>query len=95
MRVRSLDLIRYGHFTEASLHIPSEGPDFHIVYGENEAGKSTTMSAIEELLFGIPGRLQETFFMRTRRCASARRWNVRNGAIDPAAQGQQGHAARP
>ena len=61
MRIRSFDLIRYGHFTDASLHFPSGGPDFHVVYGENEAGKSTTMSAIEDLLFGIPGQSSHNF----------------------------------
>lgn len=61
MRIRSLDLIRYGHFTDTRLHFPSGGPDFHIVYGENEAGKSTTMSAIEDLLFGIPGQSTRNF----------------------------------
>ncbi|MCA1437974.1 AAA family ATPase [Bradyrhizobium sp. BRP20] len=61
MRIRSLDLIRYGHFTGTTLHFPSGEPDFHIVYGENEAGKSTTMSAIEDLLFGIPGQSSRNF----------------------------------
>ncbi|OCK55431.1 YhaN family protein [Bradyrhizobium sp. LMTR 3] len=61
MRLRSLDLIRYGHFTGRTLAFPSGGPDFHIVYGENEAGKSTTMSAIEDLLFGIPGQSPRNF----------------------------------
>lgn len=61
MRIRSLDLIRYGHFTDTTLHFPSGGPDFHIVYGENEAGKSTTMSAIEDLLFGIPAQSTRNF----------------------------------
>ncbi|WP_271565790.1 ATP-binding protein [Bradyrhizobium sp. CCBAU 11386] len=61
MRIRSLDLIRYGHFTDASLHFPSSGPDFHIVYGQNEAGKSTAISAIEDLLFGIPGQSPHNF----------------------------------
>ncbi|MGY3473804.1 AAA family ATPase [Bradyrhizobium ottawaense] len=61
MRIRSFDLIRYGHFTGTTLHFPSGGPDFHIVYGENEAGKSTTMSAIEDLLFGIPGQSSRNF----------------------------------
>src|SRR6187397_1989083 len=61
MRFRSLDLIRYGHFTNLSLQFPSVGPDFHIVYGENEAGKSTTMAAIEDLLFGIPPQSPRNF----------------------------------
>lgn len=61
MRFRTLDLIRYGHFTGVSLSFPSGGPDFHIVYGENEAGKSTTLSAIGELLFGIPPHSPHNF----------------------------------
>lgn len=56
MRLRRLDLIRYGHFTEESLDLPlpDRQPDFHVVFGLNEAGKSTALSAIEDLLFGIP-----------------------------------------
>ena len=61
MRIRSLDLVRYGHFTDARLQFPSGGPDLHIVYGENETGKSTTKSAIEELLFGISGQPPRNF----------------------------------
>lgn len=57
MRLRRLDLVRYGRFTDRSLDFgparPGE-PDLHIVYGPNEAGKSTTLSAFLDLLFGIP-----------------------------------------
>jgi uncharacterized protein YhaN len=56
MRLRRLDLTRYGHFTDASLDFgpaPDDGPDLHLVYGPNEAGKSTSMSAILDLLFGM------------------------------------------
>jgi len=54
MRIRQLNLLRYGHFTDASITLPASTPDFHGVLGENEAGKSTAMAAIEDLLFGIP-----------------------------------------
>ena len=56
MRLRRLDLLRYGRFTEVSLELPPSGrhPDFHVVFGPNEAGKSTALLAIEDLLFGIP-----------------------------------------
>ena len=56
MRLRRLDLIRYGRFTEESLDLPlpDRQPDFHILFGPNEAGKSTALLAIEDLLFGIP-----------------------------------------
>lgn len=54
MRVHRLDLLRYGHFTDVPLELPAHDPDIHIVFGPNEAGKSTALSAIEDLLFGIP-----------------------------------------
>ena len=54
MRLRRLDLIRYGHFTESSFELPAGETDFHMVFGPNEAGKSTSLAAIEDLLFGIP-----------------------------------------
>lgn len=54
MRLHRLDLMRYGFFTDATCEFPSAETDFHIVFGPNEAGKSTALSAIEDLLFGIP-----------------------------------------
>ncbi|MFK0331720.1 AAA family ATPase [Rhizobium sp. NPDC090275] len=56
MRLRRLDLTRYGKFTDHSIDFgqPSKGePDLHIIYGLNEAGKSTTFDAFLDLLFGI------------------------------------------
>ncbi len=62
MRFARLDLIRFGCFTDVSLELPSnEGRDFHIVIGANEAGKTTTVTAVEDLLFGIPGRTPYAF----------------------------------
>lgn len=56
MRIRCLNLLRYGHFTDRSLELPAGKSDFHIIFGPNEAGKSTALSAIEDLLFGIHGQ---------------------------------------
>lgn len=56
MRLRELDLVRYGKFTERRLDFGpaiSGRPDLHIVYGPNEAGKSTLFSGFLDLLFGI------------------------------------------
>ena len=61
MRLRQLDLIRYGHFTDCSFELPVAKSDFHIVFGPNEAGKSTVMAAIEDVLFGIPMRSPYNF----------------------------------
>ena len=56
MRLRRLDLLRYGHFTDRSIELPLGGADLHVVFGPNEAGKSTALCAMEDLLFGIPMR---------------------------------------
>jgi len=56
VRIRCLNLLRYGHFTERSLELPGGKSDLHIIFGPNEAGKSTALSAIEDLLFGIHGK---------------------------------------
>ena len=64
MRLDRLDLTRYGRFTDRSLAFASPdtgGPDLHIVYGANEAGKSTLFSAWLDLLFGIPVRTRYDF----------------------------------
>lgn len=53
MRLGHLDLLRYGCFTDRSFELPLGSIDFHIVFGPNEAGKSTALSAIEDLLFGV------------------------------------------
>jgi uncharacterized protein YhaN len=56
VRIRRLDLIRYGHFTDRSVDFPESDRDIHLVFGPNEAGKSTLLAAISELLFGIDER---------------------------------------
>ena len=61
MRFRRFDLIRFGRFTETSFHLPVGSRDLHIVFGANEAGKSTALTAIEDLLFGIPMRSPYNF----------------------------------
>ncbi len=61
MRFERVDLIRFGKFTGARLEVSDAQPDFHIVVGRNEAGKTTAMAAIEDLLFGIPARTPYAF----------------------------------
>jgi uncharacterized protein YhaN len=64
MRLRKLDLTRYGKFTDYSIDFGGHKagtPDLHIVYGLNGAGKSTTLSAYLDLLFGIEERTRYAF----------------------------------
>lgn len=64
MRLRRLDLTRYGKFTDYSIDFGPRNPgtpDLHIVYGLNEAGKSTALSGYLDLLFGIEERTRLDF----------------------------------
>ncbi|WP_174800787.1 ATP-binding protein [Martelella limonii] len=56
MRFLSLDLMRYGHFTDRTIPFRRDAR-LHIVYGPNEAGKSSALSAFSDLLFGFPRRI--------------------------------------
>ncbi|WP_321934619.1 ATP-binding protein [Paraburkholderia sp. J8-2] len=56
MRLKQLDLFKYGKFTDTTLPFPHAAHDFHVIVGPNEAGKSTVRTAVSELLFGM--RLQ-------------------------------------
>ncbi|MGX0974395.1 uncharacterized protein YhaN [Roseovarius sp. MBR-51] len=58
MRLRSLSLDRFGHFTDRAFDfgVVGDRPDFHIIHGPNEAGKTTTMEAALRLFYGFPLR---------------------------------------
>jgi uncharacterized protein YhaN len=69
MRIDQLGLIRYGHFTDETLDLPPpEGgqPDLHVIFGPNEAGKSTLFSAWLDLLFGMPLQTPYNFLHENR-----------------------------
>jgi uncharacterized protein YhaN len=61
VRFQSLDLIRYGAFTDRPVMLPAHSVDLHVLVGPNEAGKSTLRCAISDLLFGIPARTPFAF----------------------------------
>jgi uncharacterized protein YhaN len=64
MRIRRLDLTRYGRFTERAIDFgpkAEDTPDFHIIHGPNEAGKSTLFSAWLDFLYGIDARSPYNF----------------------------------
>src|SRR5689334_15049440 len=53
MRITTLELLRYGRFADRALGFPKGECSFHLVVGQNEAGKTTVRNAISELLFGF------------------------------------------
>ena len=58
MRLETLRLIAYGPFTDKPLDF---GSQFTIVYGRNEAGKTSALRALRDGLFGIPGQTADAF----------------------------------
>lgn len=61
MRIRQLNLIRFGKFTDRKIEMPVAEQDIHFIVGPNEAGKSTVRSAIGNWLCGIPARTPLAF----------------------------------
>ncbi len=59
MRIEQLDLIAFGPFTGQLLEFPGEG--LQIVYGPNEAGKSSALRALRDALYGIGGQSNDNF----------------------------------
>jgi len=64
MRLRQLNLTRYGRFTGFPIDFGERTPggrDLHIIYGPNEAGKSTTFNGYLDLIFGIGNQSRYNF----------------------------------
>lgn len=61
MRIDRLDLLAYGPFTDQSLDLTDGNSGLHLIYGDNEAGKSTSLRALIAWLFGIPPRTNDNF----------------------------------
>ncbi|MER2268694.1 AAA family ATPase [Methylobacterium oxalidis] len=60
MRLLSLDLERYGPFTGRRVIFRPDAR-LHVVLGPNEAGKSSALAAVTDLLFGIEERTRFAF----------------------------------
>ncbi|MEV8468097.1 AAA family ATPase [Fluviibacterium sp. DFM31] len=64
MRLRRLDLTRFGRFTDFSIDFGVHSPDrsdLHVIYGPNEAGKTTAFEGYLDLLYGMPTRSPYNF----------------------------------
>ena len=61
MKIRVLDLKAFGPFTDRTLNFSGATPGLHIIYGPNEAGKSSSLRALKCLLYGFPARTRDDF----------------------------------
>ena len=60
MRIAQLDLERYGLFEDRRLVFDPDAA-LHVVFGGNEAGKTSALSAVGDLLFGFGARTDYDF----------------------------------
>jgi uncharacterized protein YhaN len=61
MKISRLDLKAFGPFTDEVLDLSAGECGLHLVYGPNEAGKSSALRALNQLLYGIPSRTSDDF----------------------------------
>ena len=61
MRIDRLHLLAFGPFTNHVINLSSGKEGFHVIYGPNEAGKSSALRAITQMLYGIPARSTDDF----------------------------------
>lgn len=61
MRIQQLDLLAFGPFSDYSIDLAAGNFGLHLVYGPNEAGKSSALRALRQLLYGIDDRTPDNF----------------------------------
>ena len=65
MKILELNLVAFGPFTEQSLSFDTDksttAKGLHIVYGPNEAGKSSALRGLKALLYGVDERTRDNF----------------------------------
>ncbi|MBU0985613.1 MAG: AAA family ATPase [Proteobacteria bacterium] len=61
MKIEQLGLIAFGPFTNTTIDLNGGPAGFHLVYGANEAGKSSALRALRYVLYGIPERSTDNF----------------------------------
>lgn len=61
MKILNLHLIAFGPFTDTRLDLSDGTEGLHVIYGPNEAGKSSTLRGLRQMLFGIPDRSSDDF----------------------------------
>ena len=66
MIIRELKLKNFGKFSEKTIKF-SEG--INVIYGQNEAGKTTVYTAIGALLFGLDKQREDEFVARLGICS--------------------------
>ncbi len=61
MRLLRLEMRAFGPFSDRNLEFTTEVPGLHLIFGANEAGKSSSLRALKALLCGFPQQTPDNF----------------------------------
>jgi uncharacterized protein YhaN len=61
MKIARLDLRAFGPFTDLVIDLDAGQEGLHIIYGPNEAGKTSMLRALKQFLYGITARTPDDF----------------------------------
>lgn len=61
MKILELSLLAFGPFTDAVLDLSGGQEGLHLIFGPNEAGKSSALRGLRQALFGIPAQSADDF----------------------------------
>ena len=61
MKLFELALAAFGPFTDRVLELSAGEHGLHVIFGRNEAGKSSALRGLHALLYGIPGQTDDAF----------------------------------
>ncbi len=77
MKLLELQIEQYGHYSDRQLTFAADG--LSVVYGPNEAGKSTLLELIRDVLFGFPHRSAYAFSTHNGELAATALISLANG----------------
>jgi uncharacterized protein YhaN len=61
MKILGLQFLAFGPFTNLCLDLSGGDHGLHVLFGPNEAGKSSALRALRALLYGIPNQTADNF----------------------------------
>ncbi len=80
MRLLELHLKAFGPFTDRRLDLSGGAEGLHLVFGPNEAGKSSALRALKILLYGFPPRSGDDFLHAYEQLRVGARLRLADGA---------------
>ena len=79
MKIKQLNLLAFGPFSDYEINLNGQH-GFHLIYGLNEAGKTTLLRAIRDFLYGMPERCSDAYLHPTHKLRIQALLETKDGA---------------